>query len=125
MLSFSAKGSFSKTEQWLRRQENPHIFDALSRFGQMGVVALQEATPVDTGETARSWTYSIIKEHGVWGIAWSNTLREGGAPVAVLIQYGHGTKNGGYVQGVDYINPALQPIFDQIADNAWRVVTDE
>ena len=95
------------------------IRSVLDRYGRQGVAALQMYTPKDSGETANSWKYEIFN----LGIAWSNTNVTGnGTPVAILLQYGHGTKNGGYVQGRDYINPALQPIFDEIADNCWKEV---
>ena len=90
----------------------------------MGIAALSAATPVDEGKTASAWTYEVVRHRGYFAIHWSNTHVNDGIPVAVLLQYGHGTRNGGYVQGTDYINPALKPIFDQIAADMWKVVTN-
>ena len=90
----------------------------------MGVDALAAATPVDTGKTAASWTYEIEKKNGSYSIVWLNTNVNKYVNIALILQYGHGTRNGGYVKGRDYINPAIQPIFDKIAEDAWREVTD-
>ena len=97
--------------------------DLLDRTGEMGVEALRQATPVDTGLAANSWNYRIVKSNKVSKIEWYNTDVEGGCNVAILIQYGHGTKSGTYVEGIDYINPALKPIFDTMADYLWKEVT--
>lgn len=94
----------------------------LDKYGKEGVAALSAATPVDSGETANSWTYKIEKKNGKVTIGFHNTNIQNGAPIAILLQYGHGTKNGGWVEGRDYINPAIQPIFDKIADSAWKEV---
>lgn len=91
----------------------------------MGVDALSAATPVDSGETARSWTYQIVRSSGYFSIRWLNTNRSNGVPIAILLQYGHGTGTGGYVQGRDYINPAMKPIFDQIEAEVRKVVTEQ
>lgn len=123
MITFESKGSFNKTEAWLKRLTTEEIFNSLSRYGAMGVSALASATPVDTGLTASSWTAEVSKTGNGWQIVWSNTHVEGGLPIAILLQYGHGTGTGGYVQGRDYINPAIQPIFDQIAQSVWEEVT--
>lgn len=124
MFSVKTSGDFRKTEAWLQKIKDGAIFDALSKYGEMGVSALASATPVESGQTAASWTYEIIKERGSYSIVWGNTNDVNGTPLAILLQYGHGTGTGGYVQGRDYINPALRPIFDQIAEEAWRVVTE-
>lgn len=97
--------------------------ELLNRTGQMGVEALRQATPVYTGRTANSWTYKIIKTKGVSKVEWYNTDVENGCNVAILLQYGHGTRGGTYVEGIDYINPALKPIFDTMADYLWKEVT--
>lgn len=97
--------------------------DALERTGQKGVDALSAATPVDTGKTASSWSYEIVRGDGTATIKWLNSDVEGGCNVAMLIQYGHGTRGGTYVEGIDYINPALQPVFDEMADEVWKEVT--
>jgi len=99
------------------------IFDSLSRYGEEGVQALAEATPKDSGDTARSWTYEIERTSTSYAIIWSNTNVVDGVPIAVLIQVGHGTGTGGYVSGRDYINPALRPVFDRIAASVWKEVT--
>ena len=122
MIKISLKGNFKNIERFFDGAKNrlpQRIRSVLDRYGRQGVAALQMYTPKDSGETANSWKYEIFN----LGIAWSNTNVTGnGTPVAILLQYGHGTRNGGYVQGRDYINPALQPIFDEIADNCWKEV---
>lgn len=123
MIKFTSKGDYAKTEAWLQKMKDGAIFDALSRYGAAGVSALASATPVDEGTAASSWTYEIEKKSGKWAIIWGNTDIVDGTPVVILLQLGHGTGTGGYVQGRDFINPALQPIFDQMAEEAWRVVT--
>lgn len=123
MISFKQKGDFSKLTRYLERvKESVHLGD-LDRFGRAGVAALSSATPVDSGDTARSWYYEIVNRKGSVTISFYNSNIQNGVPIAIILQYGHGTKNGGWVQGRDYINPAIQPIFDQIANNAWRGVT--
>lgn len=97
--------------------------DALHRYGQEGVDALSAATPRDTGTTAASWSYEVRHGNNEVSIYWNNSNAPYGVPVAVLIQYGHTTRNGGYVQGIDYINPALRPVFDKIANDIWKEVT--
>ncbi len=123
MISFHIKDSSQKTEKFLARLQRREQFAGLERYGAKGVAALSAATPVESRLTARSWTYKIIQKPGYFSIVWHNTNVEGGVPIAVLLQYGHGTKNGGYVQGRDYINPAIVPIFDQIVADMWKVVT--
>lgn len=122
-FSVSSRGGFDNTENFLRKMAEGSIFDQLSRFGEMGRSALAAATPVDSGETAQSWYYEIKKERGSWSIIWGNTHVNEGRPIAVLLQYGHGTGTGGFVEGRDYINPALAPIFDQMAAEGWKAVT--
>ena len=122
MIKISLKGNFKNIEKFFDGAKNrlpQRIRSVLDRYGRQGVAALQMYTPKDSGETANSWKYEIFN----LGIAWSNTnVTSNGTPIAILLQYGHGTKNGGYVQGRDYINPALQPIFDEIADSCWKEV---
>ena len=123
MISFRQKGGFSKLTRFLERaKEAVHIGD-LDKFGKEGVAALASATPVDSGETANSWYYEIENRKGSVMISFHNSNVQNGVPIAVILQYGHGTRNGGWVQGRDYINPAIQPIFDKIANNAWKEVT--
>ena len=123
MISFRQKGDFSKLTRFLERaKEAVHIGD-LDKFGKEGVAALASATPVDSGETANSWYYEIENRKGSVTISFHNSNVQNRVPIAVILQYGHGTRNGGWVQGRDYINPAIQPIFDKIANNAWKEVT--
>lgn len=123
MVTFRQKGDFSKLTKFLERaKEVVHLGD-LDQYGRAGVAALASATPVDTGLTARSWRYEIVQEKGVARILFCNSNIQNGVPIAIILQYGHGTGTGGWVQGRDYINPAIQPIFDQIAKEAWREVT--
>lgn len=123
MISFRQKGDFSKLTRFLERaKEAVHIGD-LDKFGKEGVAALASATPVDSGETANSWYYEIENRKGSVMISFHNSNVQNGVPIAVILQYGHGTRNGGWVQGRDYINPAIQPIFDKIANSAWKEVT--
>ena len=122
-FAFTSSGDFKKTEKFLRSLSEGDIFKTLDRFGQQGVAALSAATPVDSGETAASWYYEITRARSSWTITFNNSVMAGNAPLAILLQYGHGTGTGGYVQGRDYINPAIQPVFDRIADEAWKAVT--
>lgn len=122
MFSFSSKGDYQKLDKFLKSLESGDIFKNLDAYGRKGVSALASATPVRTGLTAKSWQYRIIKSKTRPGIEWYNTNTVNGVEVAVLIQYGHGTGTGGYVQGIDYINPAIRPIFNEIVDDIWRQV---
>lgn len=123
-MSLSSSGSWDGVESWLRRMmQGPSIFAQLERFGQAGVAALQASTPTESGETANAWFYEVIQEKGSWSIVWGNNHVEDGRQIAVLLQYGHGTGTNGYVAPRDYINPALSPIFDQMAAEGWKVVT--
>lgn len=122
-INISSKGSFSKTMDFLNRSKSLN-FNVLHKYGEEGLAALREATPVKTGLTANSWGYRIIQTDTTIGIEWYNTnVQNGWAPVAILLQYGHATGTGGYVEGRDYINPAMKPIFDRIEQNVWREVT--
>lgn len=125
MITVSTSGSYDKTEKWLKDVSNMDIFKTLSRYGEMGVAALSANTPRDSGLTAASWTYEITQDKRYWGITWRNTNVVNGLPIAVLLQYGHGTGTGGYVQGVDYINPAIQPLIDIMVEEGWREVTSK
>lgn len=123
MISFRQKGDFSKLSSYLRRQKDRKRFGILDKYGKEGVTALASATPVDSGLTAKSWYYEIKQVNGYTTISFNNSNIQDGVPIAIILQYGHGTRNGGWVQGRDYINPAIQPIFDKIAESAWREVT--
>ena len=123
MISFQQHGDFSKTIRYLNKVKHVVKPSDLDKFGKAGVAALSSATPVDTGLTAGSWYYEITKQDGSVTINFNNRNIQNGVPIAIILQLGHGTKNGGWVEGRDYINPAIQPIFDQIANDAWKEVT--
>lgn len=116
MITFSHKGNFEKTDLFFKRMKENRFKTNLDRFAKEGVRALSEATPKDTGKTASSWYYEIIENQSGIKIVWKNSNITEEAPIAILIQYGHATKNGGYVAGVDYINPAMKPIADTISE---------
>lgn len=123
-ITFTSKGDFSKSFKFFNKLLKGNYMKAmLEKYGQRGVAALASATPVDTGKTASSWSYEISIEENVITITWNNSNINKGVNIAVLLQYGHGTRNGGYVAGRDYINPAIQPIFDTMANEAWEEVT--
>jgi hypothetical protein len=125
VIRVSTGGSFAKTNLFLQRMKGREHLRALAKYGPIGVSALSRATPTESTKTANSWYYEIVDRPGYFAIHWynSNVVQPGNIPIAVLIQYGHGTRNRGYVQGRDYINPAMRPIFDQIAADMWREVT--
>lgn len=122
MITFNQKGDFSKLTRFLEKaKEVVHLGD-LDRYGREGVAALKSATPVDTGLTADSWYYEVTNKGGVIKLTFKNSNIQNGVPIAIILQYGHGTGTGGWVEGRDYINPAIQPIFDKIAEEAGREV---
>lgn len=122
MITIKSKGDLSKTYNFLKRAQARSFLSKLKSYGEEGVAALSAATPVDTGKTAASWSYVISETKNGVTIMWKNSNVVNGVPIALILQYGHGTRNGGYVQGRDYINPAIQPIFDKILDSAWKEV---
>lgn len=122
MIKLSSSGDFSKTFNFLNFMDKWKVEDILQRYAKEGVSALMAATPVDSGETAHSWSYEIKTNGKSSTIYWSNSNVNNGVNIAVILQYGHGTGTGGYVQGRDYINPAIRPIFDKIAEEAWKEV---
>jgi hypothetical protein len=122
MITFKQSGSFANLERFLNKNKNENYASVLSKYGERGVLALMSATPVRSGLTAESWGYEIVENSGGISINWTNSNTNKGIPIAILLQYDHGTGTGGFVQGVDYINPAIQPIFDEIADGVWREV---
>lgn len=122
-ITFEEKGDFSNTERYLARMKNGVRLGILNKYGSLGVAALSNATPVESGVTAAAWSYSIVERPGYYSIRWHNSHIEDGVPIAVILQYGHGTGTGGYVQGRDYIMPAIRPVFDTIVAEAWREVT--
>lgn len=123
MLRFTAKGNFNNTERFFKKASKLDIRSELENYGKMGVNSLSNATPKSSGETATAWDYEVVNSGRSWSIYWTNRHMADGVPVVILLQYGHGTGTGGYVSGRDFINPALKPIFDQIADGVWKVVT--
>lgn len=123
MLKITQKGDFHKTESFLKRDRAEIIWNILSQYGAIGCSRLAQATPVDSGKTAASWYYTIEKTGRGYRINWSNSNVNDGVPIAILIQYGHGTRNGGYVPPNDYVNPAMKPILESVADEAWKEVT--
>ena len=123
MIRFRQKGDFSKLTKFLEKAKETIKLGDLDKYGRKGVAALSSMTPVDSGETANSWYYKIENKDGKAKILFCNSNINEGVPIAIILQYGHGTRNGGWVEGRDYINPAIQPIFDEIANNAWKEVT--
>lgn len=123
MLTFSQSGDFGNTERFLKNVNNDSFFANLEAYGKAGVQALADNTPRDSGKTATSWGYKVIRSRTNPGIEWYNTNVNDGTSVAILIQYGHATKSGGYISGRDYINPVIRPIFDKIAEDIWKKVT--
>lgn len=123
MISFRHSGDFKKTEAFFKRASNIENLSGLERYALEGVAALALATPKKTGITASSWYYEIKRSNGQISIYWTNDNVNKGVNIAVILQYGHGTRNGGYVVGRDYINPAIRPVFDKIAESAWKEVT--
>lgn len=123
VVTFKHRGSFKNTEKFLNFVKGQRYLNALDKYGRIGVEALAAATPVDSGKTASSWTYEIERTDSQTTISWLNTNVNKNVNIAIILQFGHGTGTGGYVQGRDYINPAMQPIFDNIADQVWKEVT--
>ena len=123
MVTIKSKGDLSKTYKFLKKLSSKKFLDKLDDYGKEGVAALSVATPVDTGKTAASWDYKITTTTNSITITWTNSNVVKGVPIAIILQYGHGTRNGGWVEGRDYINPAIQPIFEQIKNEIWREVT--
>lgn len=122
VISFSQKGGFKQTDRFFHRILEKHYMQKMRAFGEQGVKALQSATPKDSGETANAWSYEIVEEVGRVGLFWKNNHFNDGVNIAIILQYGHGTRNGGWVEGIDYINPAIRPIFKEMADEAWKEV---
>ena len=123
MIKFRQKGDFSKLNRFLERAREAVKIGDLDKYGREGVAALASATPVDSGVTASSWSYEIVRSKGTVAIRFNNSNIQNGVPIAIILQYGHGTGTGGWVEGRDYINPTVRPLFDKIANNAWKEVT--
>lgn len=124
MVTFKVSGNYKKTRKYLEKANKMKINDILEKYGKQGVKALRESTPKDSGKTADSWSYEIKTDKNGPVLYWRNSNVNDGVPIAILIQYGHATRTGGYVKGRDYINPAIRPIFDEIAESAWKEVND-
>ena len=123
MIVVETKGNFKRTEKFLDLMSKSEIYSSLESYAREGLAALVSATPLDSGKTAAAWNYEVKVTRGSASISWTNSHIVKGVPIAIILQYGHGTRNGGYVQGRDYINPALMPVFDRIADDVWKKVT--
>lgn len=123
MVTFKQKGDFSKLDRFFERLKGTVSMSTLDKFGKQGVDALAAATPKDTGETAASWSYRIVRTKERISLQFYNSNVQNGVPIAIILQYGHATGTGGWVEGRDYINPAVQPIFDRLANEAWEEVT--
>lgn len=122
-FTYEVKGDYKKTTSWLSRLNRNKLSQELERYGQAGVSALSSATPTRTGLTAASWGYEVSSNASVSRITWTNSNVRNGVPIAIILQYGHGTGTGGWVEGRDYINPAIKPVMDQISDGVWKAVT--
>lgn len=120
MISVKSKGDFRKTEKFMKNVRTKKLMSILKQYGEEGVAALMVATPLDTGRTASSWRYEIKVENNCIRLVFHNDNIQNGVPIAIILQYGHGTGTGGWVEGRDYINPAIQPVFDKIANSAWK-----
>lgn len=125
MIRCVVKGDFKKTRKFLKRNSSMNFESLLKQYAEDGVEALKAATPVVTGKTADSWAYEIVQERNKISIFWTNSNKNDGVPIAVILEYGHGTGWGGYVQGRHYISPAIRPVFDNIADAVWKEVTKD
>lgn len=123
MIKFNHRGDFKRTERFFKQAAAADYMSVFVKYGQMGVGALAAATPVDTGETSGAWGFDVYAKNGSFSIVWTNSNLVNGIPIAILIQYGHGTKNGGYVEGRDFINPATLLVFEKLANEVWEEVT--
>lgn len=122
MIEVKQKGDFKNLTSFLEKAKEKINLGILDKYGRMGVAALQSATPKDSGKTSESWYYKINRENGTISLSFHNSNENQGVPIAIILQYGHATGNGGYVEGIDYINPAIQPIFTQLAEEVWKEV---
>lgn len=122
MIRFRQKGDFSKLSKYFEKMKEAAKIGVLDKYGREGVAALSSATPVESGKTASSWSYEIERQNGSVSIVFKNSNVNKGVPIAIILQLGHGTGTGGWVEGRDYINPAIQPIFDKLANEAWEEV---
>ena len=125
LISFHQKGNFKKLTRFLERAKESVNLGILNKYGREGVRALSDATPLDSGKTASSWDYKIENQNGIARIIFTNSNINDGVPIAIILQYGHGTGTGGWVEGRDYINPAVRPVFDKLANDVWKEVTSK
>lgn len=123
MITLKQRGNFDKLTSFLERIKEPFNMGILNKYGMKGVEALREATPKDTGKTSESWSYKITRENDIVKLSFLNSNRNQDVPIAIILQYGHGIKNGGWVEGIDYINPAIQPLFEELAKEIWKEVS--
>lgn len=123
MISFTQHGDFKKLSKYFERIREKIKLGVLDKYGKAGVTALANATPKDSGLTASSWSYEIVRQNGTVSLNFLNSNIHEGVPIAIILQYGHGTGTGGWVMGRDYINPAIQPLFDKLASDAWKEIT--
>ena len=122
IISVTQKGNFRKTDRFLHSLIGVHYARKMRYYAELGVQALKAATPKDSGETANAWSYEIVEEPGRTAVYWRNSHVVNGTNIAIILQYGHATRNGGFVEGIDYINPAIRPIFEEMAKEAWKEV---
>lgn len=122
MIEFKHSGNFNNFQKFLLKASRNNHMLVLEKYGQLGVEALSAATPLESGETASSWSFEIERGTNQTAIRWINSNTNQGVNIAIILQYGHGTNGGGYVEGIDYINPAMKPIFDSMADELWKEV---
>ena len=122
MITVRQRGDFKNLTSFLERSKEVFNLGILDKYGRQGVAALQASTPKDTGKTAESWYYKINRNNGIVSLSFHNSNENKGVPIAIILQYGHATGNGGYVEGTDYINPALKPVFEKMANEAWKEV---
>jgi len=123
LIKVKHKGNFNNAERFFNRVLKKEYLNILEKYGQLGVTALSQATPSESGKTADSWDFGIEESKGMVTLYWTNSNENKGVNIAVLLIYGHGLQNGGYVQGIDFVNPAMRPIFEKIADESWKEVT--
>lgn len=124
MISISHSGNFDNITRFLEKMSKRDAMSILHKYGKKGIELLRESTPMDTGETANSWGYEVVNENGRYRIYWTNDNVHDGVYIAIILQYGHATKNGGYVEGIDYINPALEEVFNEMAEELWKEVVN-
>jgi hypothetical protein len=124
MITVEHSGNFENITRFLNKMTKRDAMSILHKYGKRGVDLLRDATPIDTGTTANSWSYEVVNDNGQYKIYWNNDNENNGVHIAIILQYGHATKNGGYVEGIDYINPVMKEVFEDMAEELWREVVD-